>query len=199
MRFAIAHAFVEIFDAPPPEEWNSVRCSGDGAESNNGWIKGTIVLIAEYLKIDDSQRHAHRDIRAVLERVDKCARLGQQYDGRLCDEPVKVRLERRLIQPGSFDEQIVADCTEAGMSLTKTMHMVNAHRFEDETEHVGRSAVYTAYKALQPEESIVRKRKQCGGPEWAAHRHAWVAQKMVRFGIPVPEQDRPPDWGKPGA
>ena len=68
-----------------------------GAGSVGAGLKGTIV--ADYLQIADSP-HYHRDIKAVLERVEKCARLGQKYDGKLADEPVTLRLGRRLIPPG---------------------------------------------------------------------------------------------------
>ena len=189
-RFAIAVAFVEIFGAPPKCEWNSLRDAEDDT-GNNGWVKGTILLIKEYMQ--DKDPHAYRVIRAVLERVEHCAEQGEEYDGLTMGEAVK-RTGKPKITPGTWEMELVANCTEEGLSLSHTTAAVNEYLvYEMGLPLVGRSAVYTAFKSMQPVESLVGTRSQEGGPEWANANWRWTTQKMIRLGVPVPADHQPWD------
>ena len=84
-------AFVEIFGAPPRCEWNSLRDADDDT-GNNCWVKGAIILIKEYMQSKDP--NAFRVIHAVLERVERCAERGEEYDG-LMQGLVKERIGKR--------------------------------------------------------------------------------------------------------
>ena len=198
LRNTIAFVFVHIFDAEDESEWDSVR-PGDGTaqRGNNGWTPGTIQKIADYMELRSDQ--AYRDIRDVLERVEECARRGERYDGKRRGAEIEERPERRNIKAGSMDEQLVGDWIEQGLSLTKTTRNLNQHR-EDEGrggDVAGRSMVYTCYKSLDPQVTLIEARKQCGGPAWAKAGHRWVAQKMIRLGMPIPEGYEPWDTEKP--
>lgn len=149
------------------------------------------MLIKEYMQSKDP--HAFRVIHAVLERVECCAERGEEYDG-LTQGLVKQRIGKRKVLPGTWEMELIANCTEDGLSLSHTTDAVNGYRVEEMgLPLVGRSAVYTAYKSTQPVETLVGVRSQEGGPEWANAGWRWAAQKMIRFGIPIPEGHDP--WG----
>lgn len=83
------------------------------------------------------------------------------------------------------------------MSFTKITREINKHLKEEGEQHIGRSSVYTAYLNLQPEETIIKKRKQCGGQQWATAGWRWCAQKMNRLGQEIPDEHKPWDINKP--
>lgn len=92
-----------------------------------------------------------------------------------------------LITLGSVDEQIMADAIEGGLSFSQATYLVNAHRREcvPRPIDVGRSAVVTAYKRLEPDVSPIQHAKQgssdAESPSGVA-RLMFVLQLLVRFG-----------------
>lgn len=57
-----------------------------------------------------------------------------------------------MIQPGSVEEQIVADAVEDNLGFTGTMHLVNSHikAVDASATHVGRSSIKTVVDRLRP-------------------------------------------------
>ena len=206
-RMSIAHVYANIFDFEEECLWESRRLSGgeqnytatDGTANNetanNGWDKGTLARIAEYLNITHSNKI--RDVRVVLKRVHQCAAAGMEYDGEEVDAPI-VHEAARKIASGSFEEQLVADWMEGGCGLDQTTYFINEHLTQCQKEPVGRSAVYNCWRRLSPHETVIQPRQQCGGEAWRLAGHNWVTQKLIRLAIPIPDGCHPDGWDPHG-
>jgi hypothetical protein len=198
-RQAIAQTYIDVFGAASPVEWESIRSDfalAGAPADKNGWVKGTIRRIAEHMKMH-ANTNKYRDIKAVLVRVRECAREHTPYDGKRAGDPVKRRIGGLSIKPGSLEEQLVADFAERGLSMAKICDEINTHLTQAGRPHIGVSSVYTAYLNLDAEETIIKKRKQCGGEAWALAGWRWVAQKMIRLGLEIPDEHKPWDINKP--
>jgi hypothetical protein len=55
-----------------------------------------------------------------------------------------------LIPPGSFEEELIADCIKMGMGIRVTHHVVNSHRIEDGLEIVGSDTIWRSVHRLNP-------------------------------------------------
>jgi len=107
------------------------------------------------------------------------------YDGAPC---FKSRQGPRSIQRHSLEEQIIADTLEVGLGLQEAQHLVNEHRISCSQPLVGKTAVRTAYLALEPVRQAVQKDKQGNAdPEsdWARCRLNLVTQLAIRLGVHV--------------
>ena len=192
-KMTIAYHFVNTFDAPDESEWASERgCDGSG---NNGWLKGTIALIAEKMEFKD-RNHFDRAIRPVLERVNECAMEGEEYDGGRVGDKVQ-RKGGWMIPEGSVTEQLIANLHEQGMGVSRITRQVNFHLREEGKIHVGRSCVYQVTCRLKPVKTIIQPRKQVGGPEWEKAGWHWAAQRAVRLGLEIPAGSEPWDTSEP--
>ncbi|ETV75987.1 hypothetical protein H257_09941 [Aphanomyces astaci] len=92
----------------------------------------------------------------------------------------------KMIALHTCEIQIVADCVELGMGLTKTTHMVNEYRAVHNRVHVGRNAVYSSYLRLKPVVTPLYRQKQGSADkdsEWAKARHRLAQEFATRLGI----------------
>ena len=123
-RTAIFVLFVQVFDAPPKEEW----CGQDG----------TIAKIMKSLHMPDGSRDV---VARVLTDAAKCIDDGVPY----CASRKLPATEhsKALIQRGSPEEQIAADCIEDGHSFAQAASYVNEYRISHGLPHIGTSAVQT--------------------------------------------------------
>ena len=124
LRSAIFVIFVQLFDAPPASEWYGQH--------------GTISSIIKTLHMAVGSRDV---VARVLEDATKCIEKGVPY----CSARKLTAAEnsRALIQRGSKEEQIVADCIEDGQSYQISAAYVNDYRKEINLPHIGVSAVGT--------------------------------------------------------
>ena len=178
-RSSIAFVFVHVFDAPEPDEWDSVRPADGSVKGNNGWDPGTIQQIANYMELS----HVHniyRNIRDVLERLEECARSGEKYDGKQRGAEITVRPKARDIQPGSLDEQLVADFMEQGLSLTKTTD----HDCMDEAEE-GRRWRLLLRQVAAAKAWIERRHRERVGSERVRRSACWQPSGAHATGFDV--------------
>ena len=165
-RVAIGDYYVNVLEAPPIASW-----TGKG---------GTISQIMAKLNLPKgSNRVVHR----VLKVVEQCADDRVVYDGQ---RAFGSGGQTKLIRLGSVESQLVADFMENGSGHLQTTNAVNEYRARQGLVHVGRSAVYSAYKRVSPNASALRQRKQGSTDEdgvWAKARLQWVTQLAIRIGI----------------
>ena len=97
---AIANCYINQFDAPPPEEWE-----------NNERGRGTITMIqlAMKAKVKHGWTPHRSTIRDVLQAVDAAALKGEDYTAA---RNAGSGGANKLMLPGSFEEQLIADCME---------------------------------------------------------------------------------------
>ena len=174
-RSAIACCYYYTFDAPPEEAW-----AGKG---------GTIGQICN--ELDFGGLNSYGSVRRVLYDVKVAMEGGWEY----C--PAKNAGsggKNVLIPTGSYYSQLVADCMEDGLGLRTTMHIVNEERAEEDPplQHVGLSAIMSAYHRLKPHVSGIKRVKQgSDDPEadWCKARFRWVLQLLIRLGEKDPTMD----------
>ena len=166
-RLAIAHYYIQVLDAPSPEEW-------DG-------LDGTVIRIQKCLNFDVEYR---RRIRVIISQVYHCHCIGTQYTG---ERNVTGDLGRKvIIKKTSVEAQIIADAVEDGMSMAMAHALVNKHCFENGQEPFSLSAVRTLILSLDPVVTPLEKTKQGDtdpGSAWARARYNWVLQLLIRFGL----------------
>ena len=121
-RCAIFVIFAQVLDAPPEEEWHGKD--------------GTISSIMKTLEMPNGSRNV---VKRVLVDSLKCINEGRPY----CPARKLTAAEnsRALIQRGSEEEQILADCIEEGQSVKSATSYVNDYRREKGLPHIGISAV----------------------------------------------------------
>ena len=94
-----------------------------------------------------------------------------------------------LIQLGTADQQLVADCMEADLGLSLTMEMVNIMRRERGDILVSRNAVFSAHKRMQPvvtKIGLMKQGKKDPTTNWARARYRYVTQILIRIGVLTP-------------
>jgi hypothetical protein len=164
-RLAIAYYYIQVLDAPPPEEW-------DGHD-------GTVSQIQKDLKFENYFRTR---IRFILSQVYHCHCIGTQYTG---ERNVTGDLGRKvIIKKTSVEAQIIADAVEDGMSMAMAHVLVNKHCFEAGLEPFSLSAVRTLILSLDPVVTPLVKTKQGDtdpGSAWSRARYNWVLQLLIRF------------------
>ena len=115
-RLAICYLFIDIHKCPPVEDWD-----GD---------QGVVKKIADALGVG---RNGRNNIKRTLFQIRCCVAVNEEYTGE--------RLFRhglsKLILAGSFEEELIAECIEMGLSFSVTHHLVNEHRNEEGKEFVG--------------------------------------------------------------
>jgi hypothetical protein len=126
---AIAYMFEDVFNSPAKEFWA-------GKDGVNALIRQRLGLPAS----------AQPVVKRVMESVFKDAEKGTRPDA-----SAKPRRGRKaLIESGSFDEQLMADCIEGGFGYERTTIIVNRHRASEGRIPVGQSAVRNAVMRLNP-------------------------------------------------
>ncbi|KAF0702465.1 hypothetical protein AaE_015910 [Aphanomyces astaci] len=147
--------------APPSKTWHGSR--------------GAISSIVRHFRLRLGRR---RNVYAVLVNAVDCLRRGIVYAGH--------GGQNKAIQDGSVGNEIIADCMKRGHGLSESTFAVNHHRATAELCTVGRSAVYSAYRRLNPVVSTIAPIKQGDsnvGSAWAIARKGWTRQLAVRRGI----------------
>ena len=126
-RSAIFVIFVQVFDAPPESEWYRQH--------------GTIMSISSIIKTLHMPLGSRDVVARVLEDATKCIEKGVPY----CSARKLTAAEnsRALIQRGSKDEKILADCIDDGQSFQIAAAYVNDYRKKIDLPHIGVSAVGT--------------------------------------------------------
>jgi hypothetical protein len=127
---AIAYMFVHIFNSPAKEFWA-------GKDGTNASIREKLGLPAS----------AQPVVKRVMESVLKGAEKGTSP---VASAKKPRRGRKPLIESGSFDEQLMADCIEGGLSYARTTIILNRHRVSEGRIHVGQSAVRNAVMRLNP-------------------------------------------------
>eukprot|EP00937_MAST-01D_sp_MAST-1D-sp2_P007790 g7790.t1 len=130
MRALISAYFVTQMDAPPKAEWRG----RDGA----------IGYIIKNLK-GLTQGH-YKTVERVLEDTVWCHKHGFEYRGE--GRYAGVGGHNKLIAPGSFEEQLVADTMEDGLGLDAATEYVNDYRTKLGLVHVGKSDEVKRVKSL---------------------------------------------------
>ena len=100
-----------------------------------------------------------------------------------------------LIEPGSHDEQLLADCYEDGYGLNKTFLVVNTNRKQEVSVNVGKSCIYETHKRLNPQVKDVKKKAQGSDDphsKWSQAGFLLAKQLNIRFGNIVPPFNDPP-------
>ena len=92
-------------------------------------------------------------VRRILENVSWYEKKGMKYDGKDSDFFNKKRSD--LIQPGSFEEELIADWMEQNLSFRNTLIMVNSHRVQEEKIPVGRNTLMHAFDRMVPLINII--------------------------------------------
>jgi hypothetical protein len=151
----------------------------------------------------------------VLEDVTACLKAGLDYDGRRTQK-ARARAE---IPTDSYQAQIIAACMEDDFSLQQTVAEVNLYRElhnrdgspvvvggKSDMQHVGLSAVYSCYNAMDKIESAVldlKQGKDDPNSAWAKARYNWITFLMVSFRqlsdaeLDVQFPDGRPAWADP--
>ena len=104
-KLAIYHIFVNILRCPLPGEW-------DGKD-------GIVMHIATLLSICTNSR---KHVKTTLERINMCLATNEEYTGEYVMTNPR---ESRLVPPGSYYEQLIADYTEQGVGMKLTHALVN--------------------------------------------------------------------------
>ncbi|ETV77790.1 hypothetical protein H257_08631 [Aphanomyces astaci] len=164
-RQAWAVYFIETLNAPPSDEWTTYR--------------GAIWSIMKTFSVLSG---SYGSVLSVLQDVAECAVAGVAYAA----EPKQTDGVNKLIELGSIESDLIADCMEWGWGLRETTHMVNQLRLSLNPMHVGTSAVYTAYLRMNPVVTSIGALKQGNvdaSSAWAKARLGWAQQLATRFGI----------------
>ena len=134
----------DTFDCAPPACW-----------------KGKDGTIMALLRVLNLTKGSYKTVHKVLQAVWTCHLNGVEYVGDSaqvgCDPHNKP-----LIQPGSVEEQIVADAVEDNIGFTGTMHLVNSHikGVDLDATHVGRSSIKTVVDRLRPKIGPIKSASQ---------------------------------------
>ena len=134
-RMQIFWYWRDTLGSPPPSQWTGTD--------------GIISVIVRELKLSQGSRGT---VAKVLQNAWLLHTKGKIYDGRSA-RVGKPSNNPRAIQPGSLDEQIIADCYEDGFSLARTAEKVYRARKAldpDNARTVGISAVAAAIHRLKP-------------------------------------------------
>ena len=134
-RMQIFWYWRDTLGAPPPSQWTGTD--------------GIISIIVRELKLSQGSRGT---VAKVLQNEWLLHTKGKIYDGRSA-RVGKPSNNPRAIQPGSLEEQIVADCYEDGFSLARTAEKVYRARKAldpDNARAVGASAIAAAIRRLNP-------------------------------------------------
>eukprot|EP00936_MAST-01D_sp_MAST-1D-sp1_P002372 g2372.t1 len=107
-------AFISVYymtelDAPPKSEWKA-----------RGGTISTIIKNVSFLKDHHNDRLR---VQRVLEDTCWCHENGYEYRGE--GRYAQVGGHNKLILPGSFEEQLIADCMEDGLGLDSTTEYLN--------------------------------------------------------------------------
>ena len=121
-RCAIFVMYAQVLDAPPETEWHGQD--------------GTISSIIKALHMPNGSRNVVK--RVLLDSL-RCIDEGVPYCS--ARKLTAVENSRALIQRGSEEEQILADCIEEGQSVKSATSYVNDYRREKGLAHIGVSAV----------------------------------------------------------
>ena len=127
-RLLISYYYVKVMNAPAPEHWK-------------GW-DGTIVEILRGL---DMTNDGYRKVESVISQTYKCLLEKRRYMGHIQWKGGR----SNFIQPGSEEEQMIAQYKEQHCSFTEVKDFINDRRMRlgyEEDDAVTRSAVYSAYK-----------------------------------------------------
>ena len=124
---------------------------------------------------------SRQTVRATITDAYECFQNDEEYVG--------FRASRRggsnaLIERGSAEERIMADCMENGSSLATATGLINKYLISMGARHVGRSSVHSAFHRLMPVISVIKPQKQgSNDPEsaWAKARHGWCLQLLIRL------------------
>ena len=94
-------------------------------------------------------RGSYNTVLKVLQDVWQCHVDNVEYTGDSRQVGCAPR-HQSMIQPGSVEEQIVADAVEDNVGFTGTMELVNSHikAVDIDAEHVGRSSIKTVVDRL---------------------------------------------------
>jgi hypothetical protein len=164
-RLAICHLFLDVHDCPPTDKW----------DGENGVVK----QISEVLGITINGR---KNVKKTMNDIMCCIATNEPFTGERLFRNTRAS---KLIPPGSYEQELIADCIEMGLSFSVTHHIVNEHRREENGVLVGRDAVWRTVKRLNP---VVQKtpRSSQGNTDatsgWAIARKNWVAQLLIRLG-----------------
>ena len=160
--FAIYYFYVEHLDAPNEEHWNG--------------RDGTVSLIRKLLGLPP---HTRKKIRRTLESIIRCIRSGKQFEGKY----EKNAGRHVLIEPGSFEEELIANWMQSHAGFRMTTLLVNEHRREEGKEEVSTSAVMSAFYRLEPKISIIEK-VQSGGTNqgWIDASYNVAKQMQIMLG-----------------
>ena len=139
LRHAIYYQYEAILDSPPKPHWR-----GKG---------GTIALIRKALQLPP---HHRRVIKRTLNEIMRCMVEGEDFDGRLNS---RTQLgEKFIILPGSVEENLITNWTEAHCGFRFTTEMVNEHRRQQGLVEVSRYCVMSVFYSLRPKMDVLQKR-----------------------------------------
>ena len=171
-RLLISMCYIYALGAPEPSEWY-----GSG---------GTVGQIMSLLNLSKPGR---KKVIHVMRQTYDCVKTGSRYTGHTRWSGGR----QNFIQPGTEEENMIAQHKEEGCSFTQTMRFINDYRARNgETEPVTRSAVYSAYMNMSKIVTTINKRSQGNSdPEsnWAKARYRWVTQLLIRLGYDVDVSD----------
>jgi hypothetical protein len=91
----------------------------------------------------------------------------------------------KLIPPGSYEEELIADCIEMGMGIRVTHQVVNSHRLEGGGDLVGSDTIWRSVHRLNPVVERTPTASQGSKDKlaaWTVARKGWIAQLLIRFG-----------------
>ena len=165
-RVAISYYYHIAMSAPPISEWS-------------GW-DGTISTIRRVFKFDLNKRFL---IQKVLEDSIKCKEDGKQYDGTPYFE--RKNGPTLIIDPGSMEENIVANWMESDLGFRRTTDMVNQYRRDMGKIELGRNAIMNAFFRMTPLVTKIEKIPQGNKNHvaWALARKNQTKQMMIMCGI----------------
>jgi len=130
-RISVGVAFVDNHDAAPREEW--------GGEDG---------VIQAIMREKDIPKGSRKTVVDTLEEVSRCVQNGKKWTPE--KKPVQRRPTSQLIKEGSPEQELVANCMEAGYGLIQTTALVNEGRSKKGESHVGMSAIRTAHHRMAP-------------------------------------------------
>ena len=182
-RYTIAYLFVK--------KHKGLKKLGGKLEKEWDGREGTIAKIRKDLGCATNFNKS--SIKNVLLEVVLCYTNGTKFDPQVIEKrggkrPPTFKLD-------SEEAEIIADCIEAGLSINKTLFLVNDHLKEDmndEDEFANLSSIISVVQRLNPQLKRVRKRKQGScDPDapWSRARVLYIKQLMVRLGVFDPQKE----------
>jgi hypothetical protein len=162
-RLAIAYLFVNKYNSPEQRDWDEIPFK---------------------IKVDLDIPQG-TSINNILNDILYCKRTGTTYQGESYTDHAEIRLDRRLIKLQSTEAQLIADCTEDGLSLRVTSFIVNASQKQACLPDITTSTIYNCIKTMKPIVERVKKSKQGDAADvtsaQAMARFRWVKQLMIMY------------------